>query len=245
MLILINILPFWVLSLRTLLDWLVFEEVLVAWVVWFDGKMPRASSINNLAPSSFIEDGRIKKSPSWNESRQDYIIKLLYLCTVHLHTVKSNFTGTYCINCWNLYSIFAKVWKFMCTNFAGVIQIFKHFHQLKLLDKKQLFSIFYSANIENNKTRWYPKKPTTISRHIHSYVISAPLLQSKFLYGELWQKKILYIGIHENQTCSNPENSKNVLACSSCQMTVLNFGLPIINKRKAKTLAIDLFQQEN
>ena len=70
--------------------------------------MPRTSSINNLAPSSFIEDGRIKKSPPWNESRQDYIIKLLYLCTVHLHTVKSNFTGTYCINCWNLYSIFAK-----------------------------------------------------------------------------------------------------------------------------------------
>ena len=143
-----------------------------------------------------------------------------------------------------------KVWKFMFTNFAGVIRIvptsfFKHFHQLKLLEKEQLFSIFYSANIENNKTRWYPKKPTTIPRHIHNYAISAPLLQSKFLYGELWQKKILYIGLHENQTCSNPENSKNVLACSSCQMTVLNFGLPIINKRKAKTLAIDLFQQEN
>lgn len=56
-----------------------------------------------------------------------------------------------------------KVWKLMFTNFAGVIRIvptsvFKHFRQLKLLDKKQLFSIFYSTNIENNKTRWYPKK---------------------------------------------------------------------------------------
>lgn len=70
LLILNNILPFCVLSLSTLLGWLVFEEALVAWLVWLDGEMPRALSINNLAPSSFIEDGRTKKSPSWNKSRQ-------------------------------------------------------------------------------------------------------------------------------------------------------------------------------
>jgi len=38
----------------------------------------------------------------------------------------------------------------------------------------------------------------------------------------------------ENQTCSNPENSRNVLACSSCQMTVLNFELPSIEQEKRK-----------
>ena len=30
----------------------------------------------------------------------------------------------------------------------------------------------------------------------------------------------------QSYTCSNPENNRNVLACSSCQMTALNFGLP-------------------